>query len=48
MRGFRFGRPAPAAEISERLREPGAFKFVEPARWQADRRISKARAAVLR
>jgi EAL domain-containing protein (putative c-di-GMP-specific phosphodiesterase class I) len=31
MQGFRFGKAVPAAEITERLREPDAFKFVEPA-----------------
>jgi EAL domain-containing protein (putative c-di-GMP-specific phosphodiesterase class I) len=31
MQGFRFGRPVPAAEISQRLRFPGAFKPSETA-----------------
>jgi diguanylate cyclase (GGDEF)-like protein len=31
MQGYRFGRPVPAAEISERLRHPGAFKPVDTA-----------------
>jgi EAL domain-containing protein (putative c-di-GMP-specific phosphodiesterase class I) len=31
MQGFRFGRPVPAAEITERLRHPSAFKPVDTA-----------------
>ena len=31
MQGYRFGRPVPAAEISERLHHPGAFKPVDTA-----------------
>jgi EAL domain-containing protein (putative c-di-GMP-specific phosphodiesterase class I) len=29
MQGYRFGRAVPAAEISERLRSPGAFRPVD-------------------
>ncbi len=31
MQGFRFGKAVPAAEITERLRHPGAFKPVDTA-----------------